>query len=124
MNLSEPTLKTKQANLTRILRTAMQDLGINQSQLANRAGVAPTTISAWLNNTQMPDELNRKRLAEAICYTIERFDAEINGTKLEQLPITLTDVIDFVRHCSNSDFATLCAEVICPRIIKTSRGDG
>lgn len=106
-------------NLSRILRDAQAEFGMNQAQLAKRIGVAQTTISQWLKASQYPDEANRKRIADAIGMTWERFESKIYGVSFAKEPeTTYIQAADYIVNCPEKEFYLLLMNAIAPRNLK------
>lgn len=118
-NLLTATNLEQRQRLRQILTVYLRDTGRQQTDLAKACGVADTTISAWLNLRQYPDEKNRKKLAIAIGYTFARLEAELEGKTLGGKPeLTLAQAKEFIRLCSPKDFKELWSDVIVLRVAK------
>lgn len=110
----------RKENLARVLADARIEFGINKSQLAKRIKVSQTTISQWTRGLQYPDEDNRKKIAEALGMTFERFEAKIlNKSFTAELKTSFIDVSDYLKNCSDQDFYLLMTDTITPRLLNT-----
>lgn len=54
-----------------ILLNLMLEKGINQKELSEYTGIAPTTISGWINSNRLPDYSSLKKLRTFFCVTAD-----------------------------------------------------
>lgn len=58
------------------LKAAMQQLGLNQSQVAALTGKSRSSVSQWISGTQVPPTKKQSEIAVAIGIDAGYFDAE------------------------------------------------
>lgn len=54
-----------------ILINLMLEKGINQKELSECTGIAPTTISGWISSNRLPDYSSLKKLRTYFCVTAD-----------------------------------------------------
>lgn len=60
------------------LKTLMQDLGINQTQLVGMTGIGKSSISQYLSGTHVPTEERQKQIATSLGIAPDYFRKESN----------------------------------------------
>lgn len=71
--------------LTKRIREKMNELGVNQAQLAKRAGITPAALSQILNQERTPSSGVLIKLAQALGESVDYLVGKTKKTELSEL---------------------------------------